>query len=275
MRERVSDVTPFICVRVHTSSFKKNVGVVCFLVEKHASRSSKLNIGIVIRRFPASSVRIALRRRRRVMLRDGWCGTRRRCRVHVRRLRLRGLDDARTRASDGLHRRRRRRFHGAGNDASPCARVAILNLYLLLRQHARRTPTRGEIRQTIHGVRQGFDIRVVCNHRDAAQAQRELLRAQHEADETVITLRVHHSLFVLNHEASSPWRSESNNTPRSTDTTLDWNVRRTFRICTSRRYSTCTATATPVPSVTFSVRTPRMTHKRRRNSNTPDWNTAR
>lgn len=186
------------------SSFKKNVGVVCFLVEKHASRSSKLNVGIVIRRFPASSVRIALRRRRarrRVMLRDRWCGTRRRCRVHVRRLRLRGLDDARTRASDGLHRRRRRRFHGAGNDASPCARVAILNLYLLLRQHARAHRRVREIRQTIHGVRQGFDIRVVCNHRDAAQAQRELLRAQHEADETVITLRVHHSLFVLNHEA--------------------------------------------------------------------------
>ena len=78
-----------------------------------------------------------------------------------------------------------------------------------------------------------------------------VVACQHEADETVIATAVHHSLFALNRKRRRLWPKAT--THRSTDTNSDWNVRRTFRICTSRRYSTCTATATPVPSVTFSV----------------------
>lgn len=113
-------------------------------------------------------------------------------------------DNLRTGSHTGLHHRRLRRGRHATRHPSrrgdASAVVAVSDLHLLLREHARAHAGVREIRQAIHGVGQSFDIWVLRHHRDATQAKRNLLGEQHEADQTVVALSVHHALFVLNHE---------------------------------------------------------------------------
>jgi hypothetical protein len=77
------------------------------------------------------------------------------------------------------------------------ALVPKVNLRLLLRLHARAHRAIRHIGDAIQYVRSLLDGIVVGHHCCHSEDARELVHQQHESDDAVIALRVHHSLFVL------------------------------------------------------------------------------
>jgi len=160
-----------------------------------------------LRRLRGCSSRLLLRRRRHVHHRGG----------RRRRLLTARDENARSDARRGhpsLHGWRSRSGHDARvHHSTGSVRIAVLNLYLLLRLHARAHRGVRKVGDAVDDISQLFNVWVLTDDGDASQARRELLRDEHETDETVVALRVHHALLVLNHEArrdDGVWKATAN-----------------------------------------------------------------
>lgn len=161
-----------------------------------------------LRRLRGGSSRLLLRRRRHVHHRGG----------RRRRLLLTAHDenvrsDAR-RGHPSLHGWRSRSGHDARvHHSTGSVRVAVLDLHLLLRLHASAHRGVRKVCDAVDDISQLFNVWVLTDDGDASQARRELLGDEHETDETVVALRIHHALLVLNHEArrdDGVWKAAAN-----------------------------------------------------------------
>ena len=94
---------------------------------------------------------------------------------------------------------RRGRLHDALR-RRPRVGVPHLQLLLVLGLHAGAHAAVGDVGHAVEDVRRFLDVVALRDHGGDAEDARELVEAQHEADEEVIARGVLHAHLVLDHE---------------------------------------------------------------------------